>query len=64
VRTMIKVNAAMNAQFLKRECGSATSSHPSVDPVRCVIARQAVGLQQRDLRLVDLDYEVVPLRID
>jgi hypothetical protein len=33
VRTMIKVNAAMNAQFLKRECDSATSSSPPVDPV-------------------------------
>jgi hypothetical protein len=33
VRMMIKVNAAMNAQFLKRESGSATSSHPLVYPV-------------------------------
>jgi hypothetical protein len=47
---MIKVNAAMNAQFLKRECGSATSSYPSVAPVCSFIARRAVGRKSPSLR--------------
>jgi hypothetical protein len=33
VRARIKVKAARNAQFLKRESDSATSSFPSVDPL-------------------------------
>jgi hypothetical protein len=34
VRAMIKVKAAIVPQLLTRECDSATSSFPSVDPVR------------------------------
>lgn len=48
VRAMIKVKAATVPQLLTRECGLATSSFPSVDPIGGFYNPPSGGAQERE----------------